>query len=64
MVVLGSTTSTKKEYEMKITLTKGQAYNVIQALEWAKNDDFGESDSINRMWQRIIDKIEKELEEE
>lgn len=45
---------------MKITLTKSQAKLTIQALEWAMNDDFPPSDPYNQMYQRIINKIEKE----
>lgn len=49
---------------MKITLTKSQAYNIITACEWAQNDDFSDSDPINKMWQRIIDKLQKAIEED
>ena len=47
---------------MKIVLTNNQATAVIQALEWAQDlDNFTPSDPGNMQYQRIIDKIEKEL---
>lgn len=49
---------------MKLILTEAQAYLVKDALEWAQNPDFGENDSINQMYQRVINKIEKELNKE
>lgn len=49
---------------MKITLTEAQAYLVKDAMEWMQNDDFPESDGINQRYQRIIDKIQKELDKE
>lgn len=47
---------------MKLILTKSQACLVKEALMWAQNPDFPESDPINQKYQRIIDKIEKEAE--
>lgn len=49
---------------MKVCLTESQAYMVINALEWAQNPDFPESDPINKSYQRIIDKLNKRLKEE
>lgn len=49
---------------MKITLTEDQAYATITALEWAINDDFPKNDPINARYQRIIDKIKKQLVKE
>lgn len=54
-------TTYKKGKPMKLILTEAQAYLVKNALEWAQNPDFPESDEINLKYQRIIDKIEKEL---
>ena len=48
---------------MKINLTESQAWATLRALEWAKNDQFGESDPINRSYTRIQNKIVKELKE-
>lgn len=46
---------------MKIILTEAQGYIVIDALEWAQNPEFGVSDPYNKMYQRVIDKIRKEI---
>lgn len=46
---------------MKITLTTAQARAVVQACEWAIDDNFPMSDTINRRYQRLIDKLENEL---
>lgn len=48
---------------MRITLTKRQARLAIQALYWAQNEDYPDSDPDNMAYQRIIDKLEKELGE-
>lgn len=48
---------------MKITLTKNQAYLVIEALEWAENPDYPESDPINAKYRRIENKLHKALGE-
>lgn len=47
---------------MKITITESQAWDIMDALEWAINPEFGKSDKYNRRYQRIIDKIKKELD--
>ena len=44
---------------MKIILTNEQARLTIEALHWAQNDDFPDSDPFNRKYQRIINKIEQ-----
>ena len=49
---------------MKIVLTYAQAKAVIQACEWAINDNFPMSDAINMRYQRIINKLENELKKE
>lgn len=49
---------------MKISLTEDQAYATITALEWAIDDNFPMSDPINARYQRIIDKIKKQLAKE
>lgn len=46
---------------MKLILTDAQAQMVIQALEWAQNDDYPSYDPFNMAYQRVIDKIRKEL---
>lgn len=47
---------------MKIVLTTHQAIMVVEALEWAQNPDFPDSDPYNQQYQRIINKIREELE--
>lgn len=49
---------------MKVSLTEAQAQMVVTALEWAQNPDFPDSDPINKIYQRIINKINKRLKEE
>lgn len=46
---------------MKIVLTNEQARLTIEALQWAQNDDFPDSDPFNRKYQRIINKLEQAL---
>ena len=48
---------------MKITLNERQARYIIQAAEWAINDDYPQSDSQNACYVRIISKLKKELGE-
>ncbi len=48
---------------MKIVLTDRQARLAIQALEWAQNPDFPDSDPFNLSYQRIIDKLENGLKD-
>ena len=46
---------------MKITLTKNQVYLIIEALEWAENPDYPDSDPINAKYIRIENKLHKAL---
>ena len=49
---------------MKLTLTNNQARAVLEALEWAENPDYPDSDPINAVYRRIENKIRKELNNE
>lgn len=48
---------------MKLVLTESQACLVVGALEWAQDPNYPVSDPINKGYQRIIDKINKQLKE-
>lgn len=52
----------EKGLQVKIILTKHQAALTIQALEWAINPDFSDSDEFNQAYYRIINKLKKGLE--
>lgn len=49
---------------MKITVTKSQAYMILEALEWAQNPDFPDYDPLNAKYIRIENRIRKALGEE
>lgn len=49
---------------MKLILTERQARAVLQALEWAENPDYSDSDSGNAVYIRIEKKIRRLLGEE
>lgn len=49
---------------MKLILTERQARAVLQALEWAENPDYSDSDSWNAVYIRIEKKIKRLLGEE
>ena len=49
---------------MKLTLTRAQAEAVLQALEWAENPGYPDSDPSNAKYIRIENKIRKALGEE
>ena len=49
---------------MKLILTRAQAEVVLEALSWAENPDFPDSDPINAKYIRIENKIRKALGEE
>lgn len=42
-----------------VKLTEDQVKGVVQALEWAQNDDYPMSDKYNAFYQRIINKLAK-----
>ena len=46
---------------MKLILTRDQAESVLEALEWAQNDDYPDYDPINAKYIRIQNKILKAL---
>jgi hypothetical protein len=46
---------------VRITLTDRQARYVLEACEWAENEDFPRTDSINACYIRIENKIKKAL---
>lgn len=48
---------------MRLTLTEVQARRVLQALEWAENPDYPDSDPDNLAYRRIENKIRKGLGE-
>lgn len=48
---------------MKLILTDNQARLVLQALEWAENDDYPDTDPHNACYIRIENKIRKALGE-
>ena len=45
----------------KMNFTSEQLGSILQACEWAINDDFPMSDPVNAHYMRIIKKIAKEL---
>lgn len=45
----------------KMNFTSEQLGSILQACEWAINDDYSMSDPINAHYMRIIKKIAKEL---
>ena len=49
---------------MKIVLTEAQVWLTAEALEWAKNPQFGDNDQFNKAYDRIIKKLEKGVEEQ
>lgn len=49
---------------MKISLTDAQGLAIMQACEWAINDDYPMSDPANAQYRRIINKIRANLSEE
>ena len=48
---------------MKLILTRDQAESLLDALEWAQNDDYPDYDPINAKYIRIQNKILKALGE-
>lgn len=49
---------------LNVKMNADQIGTTIQALEWAKNDDYPPTDPTNAHIQRIIDKLVKLWEEE
>lgn len=46
---------------MKITITNSQADTLLQALEWAVNPDFPDTDPTNAKYIRLENKIRREM---